>query len=470
MLSYIDEMNTVLWLKAYALESIFPIALFGIHALLYRQFVQSIRPGRSMPLHTNQCEDITVQLVVDIGSTSVRCSAFYVKKDTSSVENIRLIPRSIMRRNTPPFIQGNVDTMAVVEAVNAVVGDCITYLRSQGISRISKLGFASLAMNIFGVDRQNRIVTPTYTYASELPDISSLDRPDSALLRSELLTHYANTGTVLHHPCYATVHLKQYYYDFFDNTKKDTDMKEVHRWTTICSFILGIWTGIGINCPVSYSEVSWWGLLSLSSVDDEGLTEPSWDTAAVQRLHEKFPIQSLPPIIDFDEFLETIRGKYLLQWPELKDCTLYLGIGDGAAANIGSEAKLAMMYQNSETECILPAPSGCITVGTSAAVRIVSFNSDQEFKKEALLRRELSDCRYSTPIWKYRIDKTSCLIGGSLTDGGSLVDWFSKCFGATALAKALCDLDELVFIHQNQPSWRDKILSERQYGMIYFLS
>lgn len=53
-----------------------------------------------------------------------------------------------------------------------------------------------------------------------------------------------------------------------------------------------------------------------------------------------------------------------------------------------------------------------ITVGTSAAVRIVDDGA--------------SACTAPEGLWRYRIDRSRTLIGGALTDGGSIVEWCRK--------------------------------------------
>ena len=94
--------------------------------------------------------------------------------------------------------------------------------------------------------------------------------------------------------------------------------------------------------------------------------------------------------------------KYWDSWPELRDCPLFLGLGDGACANIGSKCSAASRI--------------AVTVGTSAAARVC-------------LRQGVgSSSNFQIPkgLWCYRIDKSHVLVGGALTDGGSVVEWASQ--------------------------------------------
>jgi gluconokinase len=115
---------------------------------------------------------------------------------------------------------------------------------------------------------------------------------------------------------------------------------------------------------------------------------------------------ALPGLVDFDD-TATLQGisetsRYYAQWPELRNTRFFFGLGDGACANIGSK-------------CTIPSRIAC-TVGTSAAARItVKFpiNSTENFDLEP-------------GLFCYRINKDYVILGGALTDGGSVVEWISQ--------------------------------------------
>ncbi|CAM9646424.1 unnamed protein product, partial [Ectocarpus fasciculatus] len=358
-----------------------------------------------------------VYLVVDIGSSSIRCTAFAVAKAPQAAESdhstddrcLSLVPGSVQRVATEPFDGGNADVASIVSGVNDVVDRCIVYLRKLGVRKIAKVGFSSFAMNLCGVDGDGRVVTPAYTYASVAPtDENGAIGISHYFSPEETRIHYCHTGTVLNHPAYASIHLHRYY----ANEKP----RDVYRWTTFCSHIIGLWTGVGVACPVSYSEASWWGILNLKREVCSRCAESQigWDQRAVARLHASFPINALPKLCDFDEFDGKVSGEYVAKWPELSCSNIYLGVGDGAAANIGSalmsSPKRCWPIDNDGS-----APVGCITIGTSAAVRVVCVDDCPDSSDNIL-----------TPLWKYRIDKDRILVGGALTDGGSLVQWFRE--------------------------------------------
>jgi len=128
--------------------------------------------------------------------------------------------------------------------------------------------------------------------------------------------------------------------------------------------------------------------------------------------------KALPALADYSEFVQGIPkntpnkegedfkaelNPYWTLFPELQDCKFFLGIGDGACANIGSKCTTASRI--------------AVTIGTSAAARIClryeSCLSASSFFQIPKLQG----------LFCYRIDNSHVLIGGALTDGGSAVEW-----------------------------------------------
>jgi len=89
------------------------------------------------------------------------------------------------------------------------------------------------------------------------------------------------------------------------------------------------------------------------------------------------------------------------QIPALKNATLLLGLGDGACANIGSK-------------CSVAGRIAC-TVGTSAAVHVC-----------LPLKYPDASIHVEKGLFCYRIDRVHVLVGGALTDGGSVFEWIAK--------------------------------------------
>ena len=175
----------------------------------------------------------------------------------------------------------------------------------------------------------------------------------------------------------------------------------------------------------------------------------TWNETILQLLNECVEIKSaggstnlLPDLVDFDG--TTIQGEttsllmdgvpqrcrggeanpYWDRWPELrgrssddaghkkqkqqKHCRLFLGIGDGAAANCGSKCDA---FSTSSGQRI------AVTIGTSAAARIC-------------LPLSINSAPIDVPpgLFCYRVDRHRVLVGGALTDGGSVVEWVRNLF------------------------------------------
>lgn len=81
---------------------------------------------------------------------------------------------------------------------------------------------------------------------------------------------------------------------------------------------------------------------------------------------------------------------------------LFLGVGDGACANVGSGS--------------VDATTVAVTVGTTAAVRMVV--------PDGWIDR-FTPCG----LWIYRIDRKRLLLGGAISDGGSFMDWVCERLG-----------------------------------------
>jgi gluconokinase len=204
---------------------------------------------------------------------------------------------------------------------------------------------------------------------------------------------YQQTGAPIH-SAYALAQLRVLY---SDPTLVEV-CQSIHRWQTIASVCLSRWTGQR-SLPISFSEASWTGLLN------HRLCEYEPD---VLDLLPDACCQALPELSDFDEDRSILTqgitkdSSYWDRWPELRTTRFFLGLGDGACANVGSK-------------CSTPNRIAC-TVGTSAAARVV-------------LRSPVGSdtvLRVPSGLFCYRIDRSHVLVGGALTDGGSVVEWVSQ--------------------------------------------
>ena len=173
----------------------------------------------------------------------------------------------------------------------------------------------------------------------------------------------------------------------------------VWKWQTIPSLCLARWTGMK-HLPISYSEASWCGLLNYRQC----VYEPT----ALELLPESCQ-RALPELADYDDAVPSLRdgipesSLYGRRWPSLRGARLFLGLGDGACANIGSK-------------CTTASRIAC-TVGTSAAARVCLPCPVQSPTKEVAV---------PPGLFCYRVDRSHVLVGGALTDGGSVIEWIKQ--------------------------------------------
>jgi gluconokinase len=97
--------------------------------------------------------------------------------------------------------------------------------------------------------------------------------------------------------------------------------------------------------------------------------------------------------------------------------------GDGACANVGAGARTA--------------DRACLTVGTSAAYRVVA---------DAPIRPEL---------FRYLLDAATPVVGGALSDGGNVLDWLEATTGTSEAADNEHDVLFLPLLGgERSPGWR----------------
>lgn len=104
----------------------------------------------------------------------------------------------------------------------------------------------------------------------------------------------------------------------------------------------------------------------------------------------------LPRLADANESLAGLKYEFGQRWPQLRDVPFFLAIGDGAASNLGCGAT--------------SRHRAGLTLGTTGALRVVVRGS----------------AKIPEGLWLYRVDRARGLLGGSLSNGGNLIDWLNR--------------------------------------------
>eukprot|EP00947_MAST-08B_sp_MAST-8B-sp1_P000637 g637.t1 len=202
----------------------------------------------------------TPALVLDVGSSSVRCSFF---PDVSQ-------PRSAYTARQPVRIsgEGTFDALDLLGAAERCVAECVESVRPA--PAVKAVAFDCFAMSLLGVDATGEPVTPVFTYADRHQGTAAQVRR----LRADL----AKTGQVeeLHQRTGAPLHTSYAAGQLCRLAAEDAaTMARVAKWQTFSSFCLARWTGKPF-LPISYSEASWTGLMNVANL--------TWDDLMLDHL------------------------------------------------------------------------------------------------------------------------------------------------------------------------------------------
>lgn len=239
---------------------------------------------------------------------------------------------------------------------------------------VAAVGLSTYAGNVLGVGRSGRAVTPIYTYADgrSAPDVKTL----RASLDDE--ARYDRTGAPIH-TAYQAPRL------MWVKRTRPALFKAADRWIDLGTYLYSRWLG-DREVPASYSIASWSGMLDRHRL--------AWDAPTVEAIG--LDPARLPGLADYSDGLTGLARSYRARWPALATARFFLAVGDGAAANVGVGAV---------------RPETCaLTAGTTGAMRAV-----------------IPGVPASVPrgLWAYRLDARHSLVGGAVTDAGSLFSWLA---------------------------------------------
>ena len=326
----------------------------------------------------NHAEEPLV-LAIDIGTSSVRTALF--DRLGRAVEGVEA--RQRYEITTRAAGASEMDPDALLELVFTCLDRVVDQASNFG-SRIKGIATCTFVNNILGIDPNNRAVTPLTTYADTRADT------EVAGLRAdfdEAVVH-DRTGCRFH-PSYLPARFR-----WLARTQPDL-FRQVARFVSIGEYLELKLFG---ETAVSYSVASWTGLLNRSTLE--------WDTQLLAALPVK--IKQLSPLTDANVPRRGLRPEFAVRWPTLRNLPWFPAVGDGATANLGSG-------------CISSARVA-LTVGTTSALRVVLRNPVDHLPPG---------------LWCYRVDGQRSLLGGALSEGGSVFAWMK----ATLLLENFSELE-----------------------------
>jgi gluconokinase len=326
-------------------------------------------------------------LAIDVGSSSVKGALYDARA--------RLLTGTLVRVASPMRVAvdgaAETDPEELARRAEGVV-DAVLERGERWRAHIAGVGLDTMAFTVAGVDGAGRPLTPLYTYADTrpAPDVVALGR------EIDVQATYERTGCPLH-TGYLPARLRWL-------RRVDPGLeRRVHRWLDIGTFLYTHWFSRDV-VPMSYSTASWSGLLDRHRL--------LWDAELLR--HLGVDASALPPLAEYDAAGVGLAPRLARRWRALRGVPFFLGVGDGAAANVGSG-------------CV-SARRTALTVGTSGAMRVLLPGRSPEVPPG---------------LWAYKLGSADTLLGGAFSTGGEVFAWATSVLRlppASVLDRALARL------------------------------
>src|SRR6266851_3299800 len=310
-------------------------------------------------------------LALDIGTSSVRALVYDIRGRMQPA-TLSDVPYKV--RTTQPG-EVSSDPKELVKLVAQSVDGALHAARKRKVD-ILAAGVSCYWHSLMGVDRSGRPTTELITWA----DTRSTAETRLLRVRFDERAYHARTGCFFH-ASYWPSKLR------WLRATRPAAVRRTARWISLGEYLYQQLHG---DVRVSISIASGTGLLDVHRCQ--------WDGDALRLAG--ITAEHLSPLSDWDQPARSLRPSFAGRWPELRDVSWYLPLGDGALANIGAG-------------CISPRWA-CATIGTSSALRV-------------LLDRPRLTVPWGTFV--YRVDRRRYVLGGALSEGGNVVRWFTDALG-----------------------------------------
>ena len=304
-------------------------------------------------------------LAIDIGTSSVR-SLLFNRSGEPLNDTLATRENSILI-SAEGLVEANPDRL--LDQVWGCI-DATLLLSVPHSRRIIGVATCTFAGSTLGLDATYRPLTPLVLYSDTRAE------EDVPVLRERLdeAASHQRTG-VRFHSAYQPARLLWY------ARTQPALFARVKHWVTLGEYMVFRLFG---ELAVSTSIASWVGILNIHTYE--------WD----RELLEILPIQreALSPLIDMHDGMVGLRKEFAARWPVLERVPWFPAVGDGASANLGSGCTSSRQVS--------------ITIGTTSAVRSV-------------LEGQIPPIPVG--LWCYRVDSRRAIMGGALTEGGSVFAW-----------------------------------------------
>lgn len=333
---------------------------------------------------------------VDIGTTSTKSVLYNMNGEIISKASIGYK----LYQDTPDMAEEDPDDIfsAVIQTINNVVVNS-----KLPASDIVSVSFSSAMHSLILMDREGHNLTRTITWADNRAVTYS------EILKSKQISFeiYEKTGTPIHAmtPLSKIIWIKNEYPMLFEKTYKFIDIKSY-----IFYKLFGFY-------KMDYSIASATGLFNIR--------EFKWEKLALEQAG--ITERELPDLVETTDFITGLDEFYVKQMNLLTDTKFVYGSSDGILSNLGLGA-----FDSNTT---------VITIGTSGAVR-------------KIVDKPITDPQGK--LFCYVLNRHKWVIGGSVNNGGIVVDWLRSTFFESN--GNLLSYDEINKIAQSAPPGSDGLL------------
>ncbi len=308
-----------------------------------------------------------IVVALDVGSSSVRALAFDAEGRALGLE---------CQRPYEPETTADggveVDADRLVLLASEVLDGLLADLgrRADAVAAVATCTFWH---TLLGLGADDRPRTPVYSWA----DTRSADAVETLRARVDEKAYHARVGCRLH-TSYLPARL------WWLKERDARTARAVRRWMSFGEYL-------GLRLFGEHRT-------SVSMASGTGLFDQwarRWDPAILDAIG--LSPDQLGPIVDLDRPFRGLRPEFAGRWPALARVPWLPALGDGACSNVGAG-------------CTTP-DKAALMVGTSGAMR-VCLTAESVTIPEGL--------------WCYRVDSRRLLLGGSLSNGGSLYAWLTE--------------------------------------------
>jgi gluconokinase len=308
-----------------------------------------------------------VVIALDVGSSSARALAFDAEGRPLGLE------RQHPYEPTTTADGGvEIDADWLVRLAGEALDGLLADLGRRG-EAVAAVATCTFWHTLLGVDDAGRARTPVYSWA----DTRSADSVEVLRARVDEKAYHARVGCRLH-TSYLPARL------WWLKERDAAAVRGVRRWMSFGEYLQLRLFG---ELRTSVSMASGTGLF------DQWVQR--WDPTILDVLG--LGPEHLGPIVDLDRPFRGLRPEFAARWPALARVPWLPALGDGACSNVGAG-------------CTTPSRAA-LMVGTSGAMRVC-----------------LAAESVAIPdgLWCYRVDGRRLLLGGSLSNGGSLYAWLTE--------------------------------------------